>query len=170
MIIVFLDADGVLNNGGGPLLLDLINNLKTIIQATNCKIVVSSDWKLDPNTYENPKDWKNNPPYGLKQVIDIVNSIGSEVIDITPDFPKIRITQIQKWLKLNKTNLNVTNFIAFIAIDDTDLGTNGNPPDWLIKTNEMLGLTDKEVVLAVWISPNQKFQNELDHAQQKGLI
>jgi hypothetical protein len=114
-------------------------------------------------------------PYGLKQVIDIVNSIGSEVIDITPDFPKIRISQIQKWLKLNKTNLNVTNFIA---IDDTDLGTNGNLPDWLIKTNEMLGLTDREVVLAVrkllndptWNSPNQKFQNELDHAKQKGLI
>lgn len=44
--ILFLDIDGVLNKGSGPMLPRLVAGLSRVVEATGCELVISSDWRL----------------------------------------------------------------------------------------------------------------------------
>lgn len=46
MKCIFLDLDGVLNKGGGPLLPELVRNLNYLTDRTGAKIVVHSSWRF----------------------------------------------------------------------------------------------------------------------------
>lgn len=76
--IIFLDVDGVLNNGSwamemydkgirvyrdGILYEPALERLKRIVDATNAHIVVSSSWRQIPTAYGHLKDWLEK--YGM---------------------------------------------------------------------------------------------------------
>jgi hypothetical protein len=102
--ILFLDIDGVLNTHRTPLTSDgflgidpyMVILLDRIIQATGCKIVLSSSWRLHPESLETVK----------KTVC--------EIYDVTPSSQGLssRGTEIKQWLD---AHLEVTKFAC---IDD----------------------------------------------------
>jgi len=158
-LILFLDIDGVLCLSNDQIDPFLVPNLAMIIKATNCKVVISSDWKLYPTHRQ--------------RVVNTVQSCGGEVIGNTTHDPMPRIEQIKLWVKDNQDIVD-----KFVAVDDTDLDSQGNPPNWLIQTDWDKGLTHDKAVDTIrfllddpdWISPSQKFQKDLDDAKLKGWI
>lgn len=108
MKIIFLDIDGVLNvycesrdEYGCSFHQEFVDNLKTIIDQTNAKIVISSTWRHS----------------GLEIIQEMWNhrNLPGDVISITPDLRyEKRGYEIEKWLDTN----SVVNFV--ILDDDTD--------------------------------------------------
>lgn len=92
MKVIFLDIDGVLNvfNDGSDALghlfnIDYVNNLKKLVEVTQAKIVVSSNWKH------------------LLVKINDERGYGLEIHDKTPDLydisdPLLRSKEIDAWL------------------------------------------------------------------------
>jgi hypothetical protein len=120
MKVIFLDIDGVLNlipqgydKYGGIFHIGFVDNLKTIIDQTDAKIVISSTWRLS----------------GLQTMKDmwLFRNLPGEVIDITPsgyfnvdlgvsdDDYVTRGHEIRYWLK---NHPEVSNYV--ILDDDTD--------------------------------------------------
>ncbi len=93
MKILFLDIDGVLNHRGGPVengiyIIDpsLLPLLKHIVNETDCKIVLSSTWRI----------LKEN----RVKVQRSLRSIGTEFIDVTPRGMGVpRSDEIRTWLQ-----------------------------------------------------------------------
>lgn len=141
MKVLFLDFDGVLNNFtqrnfGEQFSPGACKNLKALMRKVpDLKIVISSAWRMHGMEY-------------CKEVLK-KNGIDSErVIDITGSEHGIRGYQIQCWLDRNP---GVT---AFVIIDDeSDMGELMNK---LVKTSSFIGLTEKEVSLAVDVLEKQK--------------
>lgn len=134
MKVLFLDFDGVLNNFSSRNFGEIFSpstckNLNSLLKKVpDLKIVVSSAWRM----------------HGLKYCKAILkkNGINSEkVIDITGNEPGVRGHQIQCWLDRNP---GVTNMV--IIDDESDMGELVNK---LVKTSSFIGLTSKEVALAV---------------------
>lgn len=72
MNVLFLDIDGVLNPcDGSGLNTDKVALLKEISDATDCRIVLSSTWRLN----ERQRD----------RVVDMLHSIGTDLHDCTPE-------------------------------------------------------------------------------------
>lgn len=72
MNILFLDIDGVLNAcDGSGLNTDKVALLKEISDATDCRVVLSSSWRLDERQ--------------TGRVVNMLHSIGSDLRDVTPD-------------------------------------------------------------------------------------
>lgn len=123
MKIIFLDIDGVLNvisqtrdKYGSNFHQHFIDNLRTLIDTTDAKIVISSSWRTGgdegSNTMKNMWKFRNLP---------------GEVIDITPDLyytysgpdgddDYCRGDEIQLWLDTHK---EITNYV--ILDDDNDM-------------------------------------------------
>ena len=111
MKIIFLDIDGVLNvinqgrdEFGHKFNPKFVENLKTIIDQTNAKIVISSTWR--------------NAGLAKMQLMWEVRDLPGEVIDITPNFRHtnaVRGEEIAEWLRLNEVDRYV------ILDDDTDM-------------------------------------------------
>lgn len=93
MKVLFLDIDGVCNSEefvmsprnpkiGGMVGIDPFPAVlvKMIVQDTDCKVVLSSTWRLHPDTREDVRE----------QVVDF--------IDVTPAFNGARGLEIQDWL------------------------------------------------------------------------
>jgi hypothetical protein len=132
MKIIFLDIDGVLNvtchardSFGCMFWQPFVDNLKSIIDATGAKIVISSTWRFD-GLDRMKKMWE-------------IRQLPGEVIDITPhiDICK-RGEEIEKWV--NKNLHKVSKYV--IIDDDKDMlhyqfksfvqtSGNGNHPDSL---------------------------------------
>lgn len=133
MKVIFLDIDGVLNNGNtfssqrealieeaidkdGLSFSDamakymiekhLVDNLNSIVNETGAKIVISSTWR------------KGSSIDRLQYIFNLHGFVG-EIIDKTPVLDTFRGTEIQKWLDENK-QLGVEKFI--ILDDDDDMG------------------------------------------------
>lgn len=139
MKVLFLDIDGVLNYVGGPtecgmygLLPEKVALLERIIDATQCKVVLSSTWRKFDRT--------------LAKVDRMLDSIGYELLDATPILDRkegllwvgqTRGCEIKAWLDQHP---EVTQFV--ILDDDSDMG--GLFP-FLIKTSTFSGLTEAEV-------------------------
>jgi hypothetical protein len=112
--VIFLDIDGVLNvcygesdDYGQLFHPHLVENLKTIIDATEAKIVISSTWRHNGlSTMKNM--WMDR-------------MLPGQVIDITPDlnrklksglwYSPIRGEEIKAWLSNNEVD-------AYVIIDD----------------------------------------------------
>lgn len=120
MKVIFLDIDGVLNvycqsrdKYGCNFHQHLIDNLQTIIDATDAKIVISSSWRVDG--------------LAIMKSMWLFRNLPGDVIDITPDLyytysgkdgddDYSRGDEIQLWLDKNP---QVTNYV--IIDDDTDM-------------------------------------------------
>lgn len=151
MKIIFLDIDGVLNsiawakkckelNGGVPQLASImqrdrdnvsqeslgwdpesVNILKTVLEKTDAKIVISSSWRI-MNTLDNLKKYFS--VFGIDCVIDVtprVNFAGS-----------IRGDEINLWLDTYPNDID-----SFVIFDDDSDFYSGQP---LIKTSYKNGL------------------------------
>jgi len=111
MKIIFLDIDGVLNvinqgrdEFGHKFNPKFVANLKTIIDQTDAKIVISSTWR--------------NAGLAKMQLMWEVRDLPGDVIDITPNFRHTnspRGEEIAEWLRLNQVDQYV------ILDDDTDM-------------------------------------------------
>lgn len=129
MKVLFLDIDCVIN-------LDLgwcsesIETLHSIIEQTNAKVVISSDWK-----YEYTID--------VLQNIFINAGIKAEIFDYTPDIipktgqslEKVRVDEINKYIRQN----DVANYVA---VDDMDLVSAGFPESHFVQTRFSVGLKE----------------------------
>lgn len=108
--IIFLDLDGVLvTKSPGVFEGDLVMNLKSVVEATGARIVLSSDWRRDRNGEDHAR--RSLQAYGL------------EFISCTPCFsPYVhqRPTEILQWKK-EYCRTNRLELGAWIAIDDRNL-------------------------------------------------
>jgi len=117
MKVIFLDIDGVLNVYGegrdeyGPgFHKHLVDNLKSIIDQTDAKIVISSSWRLS-GLIAMEETWK-------------YRNLPGEIIDITPNLTygeglksnTPRGEEIKQWLDYHP---EVTNYV--ILDDDIDM-------------------------------------------------
>lgn len=149
MKILFLDVDGVLNNlevlsasrSSDPLGETHLKLLKILVAATNCKIVVSSTWRLYPESMDSLKI--------AFQEHDIPLWIGT-----TPYLNTTRrANEILNWIELN---IKVSTVAVGIDDDeDIDIGNDhGFPVKFKpIKTCFNHGLTEEIVQEAIdWLN------------------
>jgi len=144
MKLLFLDVDGVLNNldvlsrcrSSDPLGDEHLRLLKTLVAATDCQIVLSSTWRLFPESRGS-----------LKVAFE---EHGIPVwISTTPDLGTRRGDEILHWLRIN-----VTVPVVAVGIDDDediDIGDNHGLPVKFkpLKTDFDHGLTPAIVQEAV---------------------
>lgn len=149
--IIFLDIDGVLNYrpedmahsvpnftrhdercfGLNP---DLVRNLKEVIDATDAKIVISSEWRQHINylPYSMEREWREVLADGLERKVGDV---------IVGDTPYLSLTEnrrgmeIRKWLEGWRDANPSDEFPRFIIVDD--------------ETSDILPLFDDLCVLKV---------------------
>lgn len=112
--ILFLDIDGVLNNCytkdscGVYIGIDdkYVQNLRKIVDsADNCKIVLSSTWRL--GLTRDKKRLKGHWEYLSNKLA----KQGLKIFDVTPDFKGSRGREIHQWLEDHK-DLNIENWIV----------------------------------------------------------
>ncbi len=135
--IVFLDVDGVLNNGkwatemhgqGVHVYRDdilyepSIVQLKRIVEETGALIVVSSAWRQIPTAYAHLGEW--------------LEKYGMEIYDKTPYVGGERGDDITAWF-----NRNPGDWRYVILDDDGDMGEHG---DHLVQTDFDEGLTEAD--------------------------
>lgn len=132
MKALFLDVDGVLNcmddiiDQGSLAINDkMLNNLKKIVEKTDAEIVLSSTWRLFPESRK-----------FLKQKLE---SQGLSIMDMTKELPGKKFSQrvarceeIKEWLDRNEV------YRFAIIDDDDDAEIEGN----FFLTNCVEGLTD----------------------------
>lgn len=146
MNIIFLDIDGVLNShrklkevykkthkphSGYNYPFDelCLENLKTLVEATNSKIVITSTWRKD-------KEGREKLIQALKEY-----ELDQRIIGYTPILNKTRGIEIKAYLS---TLDHQPNFI--ILDDDTDTE---ELTEYLIKTNIQVGLTKENIEEAI---------------------
>jgi hypothetical protein len=136
--VLFLDIDGVLNtfgsqpNGG---LLDMqpdkIRRLERILDAVQTDVVLSSTWRMFPGS--------------LARAREMMDSIGYEFIDQTPEAPRgawlytalPRSGEIKLWLQHHPERTR------FVVLDD-DVGPGEFPPENLVITDGFDGALTEE--------------------------
>jgi HAD domain in Swiss Army Knife RNA repair proteins len=130
MKIIFLDIDGVLNCKSTPnprkfpYVVDpkLIVQLKSLIEKTDARVVLSSTWRLDPVGLLAARYW------------DIT------IFDVCPDMPgSARCKEILAWLS---SHSDVTRFIV---VDDEDDQLDDLP---LFQPSSRTGITEEIVTIA----------------------
>ena len=106
--VVFLDIDGVICcNMAGRLEENKLAVLKTICQATDAKVVLSTDWRRQAQL--------------KRQVVAALKRLDIECIGATPMramFQPIRPQEITEWMRTNGAKYGVDKWVA---IDDRDL-------------------------------------------------
>lgn len=114
--IVFLDVDGVLNTQSSreedvnhlppP---ELLQNLKFLVDSTQCKIILSSTWRLS--------DYKRS------QLDHVFLQYGLAINGATPDLEKTakgdRVDEILLWLEMHAAKSEHVQ--AWVVVDDMDL-------------------------------------------------
>lgn len=156
MKIIFLDIDGVLNStqtcedwhlrtgkGGYGGFFDeddmatdenvkwgqkLVDNLRTIVEKTGARIVVSSTWRKH---FTVPK---------FKEMFSVYGWEGAPVYDRTP-LMRIRGQEIKWWVQKHKPE-------AYVIIDDFDDFLREQIP-FFVETNPDIGLTSEDAEKAI---------------------
>lgn len=166
--VIFLDIDGVLNSDRTlyesiSLEDDLILNLKTLIDNTGAKIILSSSWRAIPEAIAELMDKLDK--FGLVISGMTCNGVDLDWIeryefDVTKKYldtrfdydenKQIKIThdrgaEIFRWLSDHK------EVESFVILDDEDFDIKNYFPDKLIKTNFKTGLTKEDVKKAIQI-------------------
>jgi hypothetical protein len=129
--LIFLDVDGVLVLGPGESIVSfLLTNLKTVVQATGAKLVLSSDWRRYRRNIE-----------VLRQSLQLH---GMDIIGCTPQLsPHVpqRPAELLQWIHDYRSHGGQIG--AWIAIDDRDLlvEKQGNQLEGhFVRTNPKIGL------------------------------
>lgn len=145
--IIFLDIDGVLNRHSYDTHLvlenDLVENLKTLLEKTNAKIVLSTFWR-------------GFPEY-IKFILGGYDISFDTIIGVTPGEDKaklgniykseIRSNQILDWLENNGSMVE-----SYLILDDREYAAIGKKQrERFIKTNTKLGFTKDLIDEAVQI-------------------
>lgn len=126
--VLFLDIDGVLNSASSNDLLadNLLRNLKKIVDAIRCEIVLTSTWRLYSDSLKT-----------LKKAFDdhkIPKWIGK-----TPDLCGERWTEIQEWI----SKKNIGNYKIVVIDDDKDADIPTPPKNYyFFQTDFLTGLND----------------------------
>lgn len=109
--------------------------LKKIIDATDAKIVLSSDWRLEEDT----------PDY--KYLINKLRYNGRvKIYDKTPDLRwQRRGLEIESWLKNNP------KVESWVVLDDTDFSDFNKIMDHVVLTDGYYGLQETDVEKAIEI-------------------
>lgn len=127
MKVIFLDIDGVLNCNQTPnprkfpFIVDpvLLDRLKRLLELTDAKVVLSSNWRYDPAGMFSARHY------------------GIPFVDTTPDLPnEPRCNPIRDWLRHH------SDVERFIVIDDEDDELDTLP---LFQPSRSTGLTDDMV-------------------------
>lgn len=135
MKILFLDIDGVLNTenfrdtyGSETLNPFLVRNLIDVINATQCLIVVSSDWRHGHiSTIHNALKCCGFLDKLTSAEHDLLKDA---IIDVTLDFGS-REDEILEWVKSH-------NIMQWVAVDDMELDLSD---DHFVQTNNTIGLS-----------------------------
>lgn len=147
--LLFLDVDGVLNYTGCKTEFDIkcFENLKEFIKKTNCKIIISSTYRLEQSSLS--RLWKEMTKYD----IDLDKCILDKYTQ-TPDLESSRAEEILNTLdRINKDiNYKVS---SFVIMDDCDLLSNEEPliitalKNNFVRINHKTGLSKIDVTTAV---------------------
>jgi hypothetical protein len=135
MKVVFLDVDGVLNDAvttkdlmNDALKKDHLDCLKTIIDVTGAKIVLSSTWRLFPGARNDVKN--------------ALRTVGFEFIDKTKEL-RDRASEVQEWLSRHP------DVEQFVILDDEEIS--GKFPNNLVQTTFYQGLLPEHAEKAIKI-------------------
>lgn len=142
MKVIFLDVDGVLNfegckekiNGVYFVNDNRIKLLKEIVERTNAKLVLSSDWRY----------WWDEPDESFEGLVKKLEENGMELFSKTPITKHgYRGAEIHQWLN----EWNGEEIESFVILDD---GNDMKPyMDKLVQTSYNHGLRRKNVEKAV---------------------
>ena len=142
--IIFLDVDGVLNNGSwamemydkgirvyrdGILYEPALKRLKRLVDATGAMIVVSSSWRQIPTAFKHLQEW--------------LEKYGMTIADITPYIGTCRGDDITAWFNRNPGEW------SYVILDDED--DMGEHMSHLVQTEFDVGLIDTDVERAMII-------------------
>jgi len=157
--ILFLDVDGVLNGehyGYGGVDDSLLFLLKTIIDETGCKIVLSTTWRLNQSA-------RATLLHFMKARADI--NVEDIIIGDTPSLKgKKRAFEIESFLQSDEFQ---RHYVAttWCAVDDLPLAQQ-HPTfmeEHFIRTNYRTGITPKDAVRAVAIlNEEDEYSNSYD--------
>jgi len=149
--ILFLDVDGVLNRGGGPIQPELAELVNKIIHKAELQVVVSSDWRI----------WAG----GFATVeLAIDNIIDKTIILNSRDRNQNRANEIKEWISRHTVN-------NFAVLDDLAI-----PIENLFRTHAPHGITKviaKKVIKhfkSDFVDPDDCFEGEIAEAKKKGFI
>ena len=136
--VLFLDVDGVLNtydgfSGYDPkefLKKEMTLRLKAIIEKTNCKIVLSSSWRLED---KDKKKLFTKIREQTEDTLNIYNDLDKkdniyigDTPDLDPDYDKMeesaRTEEILYFIENNLSTKNGYNLTNWCAVDDLELG------------------------------------------------
>lgn len=145
-------TDGVLNNDdttvrtkNGFTFVDdfLLKRLKKIVEATDAKIILSSDWRFDRFS-DNPSDYNE-----LKAALE---ANGTPILAHTGDYMLKRGSEIIKWLE-NWHGDPINNFVILDDMPATEFNftqLHGH----FVHTNEKVGLTEADAAETIAILKN----------------
>lgn len=124
--ILFLDVDGVLNSyktgGRYALKRNCLRRLQKIIDKTQCKIVLSSTWRMDE--------------YALKRLRRVLSYRNIKIFDTTPVLGKHRGLEIAEWLDTHKDEIS-----KYAILDDDSDMEEWQLPNFF-QTDPEYGMTD----------------------------
>ena len=92
--LLFLDVDGVLNNSNKSKEFDeqCIKNLKNIVNHTNCKIIISSTYRLENSSFN--RLWNTLSSFGIdfkddsfKYKVGLLLSASCQFFKVTTNMP-----------------------------------------------------------------------------------
>lgn len=145
---IFLDIDGVLNDdetyekapyGGAGIDDHHIYQLKQLVDNTNAKVVLSTDWRFNsPEFRDQYPNWKT-APLDWDYMINKLNKFKIPVVDITHDRCLTRGNEITMFL------LRQTPPFSYVILDDLPLTEFTTHLPHLIHTNPATGLTWDDV-------------------------
>ena len=141
--VLFLDFDGVINSmrsrhklGWNQFSRPMVERVNRIVQATGCKVVVSSAWRL--------RSAEDGPEPSVDRMRRILGENGfiGDVIDVTPgSLTGYRGHEIQKWLDKHP------GYGPFVILDDS---SDMEPfMDRLVQTEDAIGICSVHVDLAI---------------------
>ena len=144
MRVIFLDVDGVLNHDSSMELTKdywtkpepyLIQKLKKIVDKTDAKLVLSSDWRLDRDDEEED--------FHYFTLVRMLYEYDMGLWDFTPFLGNVsRGTEISEYLSEHEDEIE-----SFVILDDR---CDMEPvKDRLVRTDHSVGLTDEDVLEAI---------------------
>lgn len=156
--VIFLDIDGVLCIGK-EIDRKCLENLKTILDMTSARIVLTSAWRYKKDCILLNLYIKSNVhfrffPKSRSQVESALKDIGANcLLGWTSSRGKTRVDEIYHWLKDfdNKTTEEAIVINKWIAIDDMDLYEldKKRMQDHFVLTTASIGITEETVKQAI---------------------